>query len=703
MLMGDQMRRAWIDFLDAECRAHPVVVVLDDLQWGDAPTADFLDTALRLLADQPLFVLSLARPEVSEAFPDLWRERGAATLELGPLSAEACLELASQVLGPGACDVIARIFERSAGNAFFLEELVRAQAEGRGGELPDTVLAVMQSRLATLDPEARRVLRAGSLFGEVFWRGAVAPLLGLSPRAPPLLERLTELERREWISRNADPKYGGEDEYVFRHALVREAAYEMLTEEDRALGHKLAGGWLEGAGERDAMTLATHFDRGGDLDRAAGWYRTAAVQALEGNDLAGAVARVDRGIACGASGALLSELCLIRAEAHRWQASFAEGMSWAARAQGELPKGSPGWFAALREALASMVDPNDRDRVLAAADLLIELWSGSAEVIEAQVGAMAWAVIRLLVMGEKDRARTIYDKLLEVEGRFGDEPELRGSIGTAHAFWQAFAEGDMSAAGERFQAASESFLEAGDLRSVCHMRANLAHVYNELGAYRENVELLRATIADSRRLGLANFEAAAQSFLGKVLLMLARYDAAIEAETEAIAAFVKQGDRRLEGVAHAYLGLILRRMGELSRAEVEARKAVELLSLLPTLAPLSLAVLSSVLLAQGHVAEALAEARSAHAAAEQAEEGEALIRLVLVEALLAGGEVEAAREAVERAGARLIERSETIKNPAWRRAFLEDVEENARTLSLLRAWPSEAKAAAGPISSGRTR
>src|SRR5688500_6850427 len=86
--------------------------------------------------------------------------RAAARERPGPLSAEACLERAGQVLGPTAAGaVIGRIFERSSGNACFSEELVRAEAEGRGGELPDTVLAMMQSMLATLEPEARRVLR----------------------------------------------------------------------------------------------------------------------------------------------------------------------------------------------------------------------------------------------------------------------------------------------------------------------------------------------------------------------------------------------------------------------------------------------------------------------------------------------------------------------------------------------------------------
>src|SRR6185312_11694497 len=93
-------------------------------------------------------------------------------------------------------------------------------------------------------------------------------------------------------------------EYVFAHALVREAAYAMLTDEDRLLGHRLAGDWLEQAGVGDAMVLAEHFRRGEELARAQRWYERAAAQALSANDLGAAIERAELGIAGGAQGEL---------------------------------------------------------------------------------------------------------------------------------------------------------------------------------------------------------------------------------------------------------------------------------------------------------------------------------------------------------------------------------------------------------------
>jgi predicted ATPase len=76
--MGDRMRAAWEEFLTAECSAHPVMIVLEDLHWGDLPSVQLIDGALQALRDRelPLMVLALARPDVQERFPKLWAERG---------------------------------------------------------------------------------------------------------------------------------------------------------------------------------------------------------------------------------------------------------------------------------------------------------------------------------------------------------------------------------------------------------------------------------------------------------------------------------------------------------------------------------------------------------------------------------------------------------------------------------------------------
>jgi predicted ATPase len=268
MATNDELGEAFVSLLRAECAAQPVVIVLEDLQWGDLPTLKLVESALGALADQPLMVLALARPEVHEVFPQLWAERRVQELRLRKLSRRASEQLVQQALGDAVePETLRTLVERSEGHAFHLQELIRAVAEGKGATTPPAVLAMVQSRIEKLDPAARRVLRAASIFGETFWRGGVEALLG----GGETTAWLAELVEQDVVAVKDNERFPAEVELRFRHPLVREVAYEMLTEGDRVAGHWLAGQWLEQAGETDALILEEHFERcgrGGEPSRA---------------------------------------------------------------------------------------------------------------------------------------------------------------------------------------------------------------------------------------------------------------------------------------------------------------------------------------------------------------------------------------------------------------------------------------------------
>jgi eukaryotic-like serine/threonine-protein kinase len=159
---------------------------------------------------------------VEQRFPRLWAERDVQSIRLGELGKKASERLVREVLGERATDsLVARIVERAGGNAFYLEELVRAAAESRRDDdvaLPETVLAMVQARLEAMEPEARQVLRAGSVFGQVFWSGAVQALLGSDSQTTTVTrDWLAELVRREVVTERRAGKFYGESEYTFRH------------------------------------------------------------------------------------------------------------------------------------------------------------------------------------------------------------------------------------------------------------------------------------------------------------------------------------------------------------------------------------------------------------------------------------------------------------------------------------------------------
>src|SRR5262249_28044730 len=110
MLMGDQMLRAWQDLLVAECGDRALVLLLEDLHWGDIPTVKFIDATLRSLPDRPLLVLALGRPDVHDLFPKLWAARGLQEIRLRELGRRGSEKLVREVLGAGVGDdAVARI------------------------------------------------------------------------------------------------------------------------------------------------------------------------------------------------------------------------------------------------------------------------------------------------------------------------------------------------------------------------------------------------------------------------------------------------------------------------------------------------------------------------------------------------------------------------------------------------------------------
>ncbi|HEX8794504.1 MAG TPA: protein kinase, partial [Polyangiaceae bacterium] len=121
VLRGDQMRRAYEDWMRAECARAPVILVLEDMHWGDLPSAKLVDTLLRNLRDVPLMILVSARPEVHELFPNAWTHRGVVELRLAELTPKACEKLVREVLGDAVDDkAVARIVAASEGNPFCL-------------------------------------------------------------------------------------------------------------------------------------------------------------------------------------------------------------------------------------------------------------------------------------------------------------------------------------------------------------------------------------------------------------------------------------------------------------------------------------------------------------------------------------------------------------------------------------------------------
>lgn len=695
VLRGDQMRRAFQDFLAAEVRVRPVVLVLEDLHWGDHATVEVIDGAVRSLVEQPLLVIALGRPEVKDRFERVWARTPLTQVELSVLSPKASERLVRDVLSHADAALVKRLVERAEGNAFFLEELIRAVAERNDdSSLPETVVAMVQARLGQLDPDDRRILRAASIFGEAFHPGGVDAILGGHEGGAPLADLLDHLVELELLSRRSQSRFPAEPEYVFRHAHLREAAYAMLTDHDRALGHRLAGDWLVAAGERDAFALAEHFERGGAQASAALWYRRAAEQALEANDLAVAQSHAERG-ARATSGDLLGALRLLQAEIHAWRGEHAGVLERGEEAMAWLEQGSDLWHEAAGQVAEACGRLGHHDRLSRLGEKLLELTHEPPPEERGgrhggrQVVACVRCATQLMFAGRFELAQRL---TAAVEGRRGEfaveEPAVAAWVDYASSVRALFA-GDLGDNVKLKEDAVAGYERAGDQRNACIQRVRLGYAWSAIGAHASGERVLREALTAAERMGLAKVSALAKHNLGLTLARLGRLGDARLMETEALEAFEAQGDRRLAGASHLYLAWIHTLAGNTLAAELHARASVAVQESNPPSHAEALATLARVLLAGRRYLEAMGEAQRAKELLDTlggVEDADALIRLVHAECLHAVGKKEEALAAVRDARTRLLARADRIRDPELRRLFLEEEPDNQRTLHLVQAW-----------------
>ena len=696
-VMGDQLRRAWDDLLAAESAAGPMILVLEDLQWGDLPTVKFVESSLRTLARQPLMVLALARPEVHELFPDLWAERDLQVIALRPLTERAARRLVEDTLGSAATiTLVQRLVDQAGGNAFYLEELIRGASIGE--QNPGTVLAMIGARLEALRAEQRRLLRAASVMGDSFWPGALRQLVGGDEAF--IAASLAQLIEKEWLVQRSVSRRADEPEFSFRHGIVREAAYAMLTDEDRRLGHRLAGAWLSQSGETDAMTIGEHFERGGEPGRAASWYARAAQQALGGTDLRAAIERARRGLHCAAQtgttivpgAAPAHELGILRAvlaEAYAYTGDNAEAEADGIAALELLPDESPAWFVAVAQLVTAASRLGHAERVRQLAERLL-----AAELDQDATGPFVRAALiaceRLLVSEGPSplvdrlfaRARALVDTVAH------SDPTMPARAQIVEAMRSVG--GDRGHALALMSAAAQSLAQLGDRRRAAVARHDLGFDSMNAGLWERAEAELAAVAGQAGPLGMPVLERSAQQYLGFVLAHRGELGEAERLLRTVVAEFAAHADRRHESQSHLYLAYVLLLAGNLDDAEAEAR-----LGAATEDAPLgtraeSLSRLAEVFLRRGRVPEACqAAGRAMELLAQNGgniPEGEMSLRLTHAETLHAAGDFDGARAAVAVARARVLALAACIGDASVRECFLRRVPENARTLQLAHDW-----------------
>jgi tetratricopeptide (TPR) repeat protein len=690
--MAEQTRRAWEDLISVVSAKQPLVIVLDDCQWGDLATLRYCDHSLRSPATGALTLLVLARPGASP-WAALESAPGVTRVQLERLSHSDCAAFLGQVLGESLQpDLMERIIERSGGNPLLLEELARAVGQRGDAELEDTISALMHARLQSLGFDARQILRAGSVFGPVFWLDGVVALRQRGSSAAVVREWLDELVDQELVVRRPTSRYPGEEEYEFHNLSIRDAAYGMLTEGDTVAAHRSVARWLSERGETNSYILAEHFRLGGELEEAARFYVEAGRQAFARNEFDAVRGITDRGLSCTSGGELQGSLQLLRAETEACLGCHADAARHGLRAMESLPETSPRWLAAAGEASLASARIGDYDQVLEVIERLDEidptLSGGGVELM-----GIVRAAVPLSASGHARTAVRVLDSVERALQMLAERnPDARGPYHSARAL-RNMAMSELASALFEMEAAAREFESAGSLRTAWEHRAAAGFMCLELGMLSRGEDLLMEIIRTTEGVGLHHLNAVAKHNLGRRIAEVGRIDEGRVLERSALKAFQAHGNRRMVGLTHVFLGRIALLDGDPLEAELHARRGLELLEHESGSKIVALATLAQVLLEVERPEDAMVHAQLAYEhlqGLELVHEGESLTLLAYAEALWGCKRVSEALQAIEAARVGLLERAERLGASDVRYGFLSRVPENAAILRHAQEWPKSA-------------
>ncbi len=282
---------AIVDWILALARLQPFVAVLEDTQWADPSTLELGERLVRLSQNSALMLIYTARPEFNDA--GIVADR-ALRLDLGRLSPEETVALARASATNGGEETVGLFAERSGGIPLFVEELARMMAArggepSRSGEIPATLADLLMARLDG-SGSAKEIAQIASIFGREF----TYPLLRAVSAQPDdqLTSRLQQLLDADLIQARGDFP---QTRYLFKHALIRDVAYESLLRVRRRALHNAAAQAL--TDKSDPATLAYHHAGAGNLEAASRAWQAAGDAAARRGSLTEASTLYARAIA----------------------------------------------------------------------------------------------------------------------------------------------------------------------------------------------------------------------------------------------------------------------------------------------------------------------------------------------------------------------------------------------------------------------
>jgi predicted ATPase/class 3 adenylate cyclase len=574
---------------EAIARRRPLVLVFDDVHWGEPTFLDLVEHMADWTRDAPILLIVMARAELLERRP-AWGggKRWVTTMSLEPLSEVESDELVASLLGRAdlPAELRTQISQAAEGNPLFVEELLGKLiddgflvASGDGWSaiaglphvaIPPTIHALLAARLDGLSGEERDVIERAAVEGKVFHRGAVMDLMP-EPMREGVPGRIASLMRMELV-RPDQASFAGDEAYRFRHLLIRDAAYQTLAKKTRSELHERFAAWLARvAADRMAEyeeIIAYHLEQAYRYRVELGPPDAHALGLAEraGTMLADAGMRADRRDDVSATNELLGralELLPDSPRRRRIHPRLADRVYEA----GDAPRAE----RILTDAIAEADRAGDEGAGAMAALILAFVYSStrSTELSEAlkeaerlaavlrragdEDGALlaeTWAAFLLFAIGRAAEAAQRTGALLNLDG--GDEPwqrQARVSRGVSLVWGPTPVDEAISALAEQMERAGGSKSDMGGYRGMARLRCLQ-------GRFDEARELVAKARAAFEELGNRHQLLSTLASEGEIEHLAGNYAEAARLIGEAYEAMTATGDRSFASTFAAELGLV---------------------------------------------------------------------------------------------------------------------------------------------------
>ena len=590
----------------ALARERPLLLVIEDYHWIDAVSLEFLEYLLDAPERLPLACLCLSRVEKDKA-GHRTRERlkkklakDYSEIPLKPLDAGEGAQLFQNLLQiPGIPKGFKdRILAKAEGNPFFLEEILRSLIDagtlvfsggvwehasgGTALAVPDTVQAVIASRLDRLEPEVREVLQTAAVIGRSFQVPVLEHLWGRDPMLVMLY--LADLEEHGFIREaKRDPEW----EFAFCHPLLHEVAYTSLLKTARRSLHRRTGEAIEvlypDRLEDFCELVASQYAEGDDPEKAVDWLRKAGQKAAAryANDEAIACYRRAAELLEGELDGRDGDICAVQ-EVLGGLYSLKGDYESAVGCYREIERRAKDEVVRARAGRKTATVRQSQGQYDEALGILEEIAgrypaeTGEARLERADLyicrGGVYW------VKGEMDRALKEGRKGLEIALALpGEDPKVKtirasgyNRVGSVY-----FDRGDNLRAIECYEQSIALMREKGDKGAVARISSNLAIAYHVQGDLSKALEIYLQGQKIFEEIGEKSSYGSGLNNVGNVYYALGDYDRAEELFERALLIAGEIGNQRSLGVARGNLGTVREARGQDEKAVQEYRLCLE--------------------------------------------------------------------------------------------------------------------------------